>query len=73
MRELLSLFMPVIPYAVGFIALVIFLKSFVIVGGTQIAVVERKYFGKGMPRAGSSRSETKWASRPGRWGPAFTC
>ncbi len=30
--------------------LIIFFKSFVLVGGKEIAIVERKYIGKGMPQ-----------------------
>jgi uncharacterized membrane protein YqiK len=38
-------------YAIGILFLIIvFFKCFVIVGGKEIAVVERKYIGKGMPQ-----------------------
>ena len=38
------------PYIAGFAAFVLLAKSVVIVGGTQIAVLERKYFGSPMPQ-----------------------
>ena len=36
--------------AAGFVLLVLLMKSVVIVGGTEIAVLERRYFGKNMPQ-----------------------
>jgi uncharacterized membrane protein YqiK len=38
-----------IPYVVAFLALLTLWKSVVLVRGTEIAIVERKYFGKKMP------------------------
>lgn len=40
----------VLPYAIGLIVIVLIAKSIVIVGGREIAVIERKYFGKKMPQ-----------------------
>jgi regulator of protease activity HflC (stomatin/prohibitin superfamily) len=40
----------VAPYIIGFIALVLIFKSIVVVGGREIAVIERRYFGKKMPQ-----------------------
>ncbi len=49
--EAFILFMHIImPYLIGFIVLILILKSIVLVGGTEIAIVERKYFGKKMPQ-----------------------
>lgn len=39
-----------LPYAFGLIVIVLIAKSIVIVGGREIAVIERKYFGKKMPQ-----------------------
>lgn len=39
-----------IPYVVAFVALLTLWKSVVLVRGTEIAIVERKYFGKKMPQ-----------------------
>ncbi len=40
-----------IPYVLLFAAIIVLVvKSIVIVGGTEIAVLERKYFGKQMPQ-----------------------
>jgi uncharacterized membrane protein YqiK len=39
-----------IPYVVAFLALLTLWKSVVLVRGTEIAIVERKYFGKKMPQ-----------------------
>lgn len=39
-----------LPYAIGLIVIVLIAKSIVIVGGREIAVIERKYFGKKMPQ-----------------------
>ncbi len=36
------------PYVLGVAAILLLMKAVVIVGGTQIAVIERKYFGKDM-------------------------
>lgn len=38
------------PYILGAIALLILFKAIVIVGGTELAVIERKYFGKNLPQ-----------------------
>jgi regulator of protease activity HflC (stomatin/prohibitin superfamily) len=44
-------FMMYLPYMIGaFVLLIIVLKSIVIVGGREIAVLERKYFGANMPQ-----------------------
>jgi len=40
----------VAPYAIGLVVIVLIAKSIVIVGGREIAVIERKYFGKKMPQ-----------------------
>ncbi len=39
-----------LPYVIVFFAIVLFFKSVVLVGGREIAVVERRYFGKKMPQ-----------------------
>lgn len=39
-----------LPYAIGLIVIILIAKSIVIVGGREIAVIERKYFGKKMPQ-----------------------
>jgi uncharacterized membrane protein YqiK len=39
-----------VPYVVAFLALLTLWKSVVLVRGTEIAIVERKYFGKKMPQ-----------------------
>jgi uncharacterized membrane protein YqiK len=50
MEHFLDLALLVYPYVLGFIALIFILRSLVLVGGTEIAVVERKYFGRKMPQ-----------------------
>ena len=42
--------MPVLISVAAFFFLVVFFKSFVVVGGTEIAVLERKYLGKQLPQ-----------------------
>jgi uncharacterized membrane protein YqiK len=39
-----------VPYVLGLIGLIVVFRAFVLVGGTEIAVVERKYFGRKMPQ-----------------------
>ncbi|MDP3582055.1 MAG: hypothetical protein Q8S39_08960, partial [Ignavibacteria bacterium] len=50
MNNLELLLSNVLPYAIGLIVIVLIAKSIVIVGGREIAVIERKYFGKKMPQ-----------------------
>jgi len=38
------------PYALGLFAFIVLMKSIVIVGGSELAVIERKYFGKNLPQ-----------------------
>jgi regulator of protease activity HflC (stomatin/prohibitin superfamily) len=38
------------PYIIAFIVLILIYKSVILVGGREIAVVERRYFGKKMPQ-----------------------
>ena len=45
-----NIFIFVLYCAAGLLFLILFFKSFVIVGGREIAIVERKYVGKGMPQ-----------------------
>ena len=42
--------MPILVGVGAFFLLVVFFKSFVVVGGTEIAVLERKYLGKDLPQ-----------------------
>ncbi len=42
--------MMVVPYVLGFFVFILLVKSIVIVGGRELAVLERKYFGKNMPK-----------------------
>ncbi len=39
-----------LPYAIGLVVIILIAKSIVIVGGREIAVIERKYFGRKMPQ-----------------------
>ena len=50
MNNLEQLLSNILPYAIGLIVIVLIAKSIVIVGGREIAVIERKYFGKKMPQ-----------------------
>src|SRR3989442_150704 len=50
MEALLSMWNFIMPYVVGLVALILIYRSVVLVGGTEIAVVERKYFGAKMPQ-----------------------
>jgi regulator of protease activity HflC (stomatin/prohibitin superfamily) len=50
MNNLELLLSNVMPYAIGLIVIILIAKSIVIVGGREIAVIERKYFGKKMPQ-----------------------
>ena len=50
MNNLELLLSNALPYAIGLIVIVLIAKSIVIVGGREIAVIERKYFGKKMPQ-----------------------
>lgn len=50
MNNLGLLLANVLPYAIGLVVIVLIAKSIVIVGGREIAVIERKYFGKKMPQ-----------------------
>jgi regulator of protease activity HflC (stomatin/prohibitin superfamily) len=50
MNNLELLLANVAPYAIGIVVIVLIAKSIVIVGGREIAVIERKYFGKKMPQ-----------------------
>lgn len=50
MNNLELLLANVAPYAIGLVVIVLIAKSIVIVGGREIAVIERKYFGKKMPQ-----------------------
>jgi uncharacterized membrane protein YqiK len=50
MEALLALWDIFLPYLIGFILFILIVKSIVLVRGKEIAVVERKYFGKKMPQ-----------------------
>ncbi len=50
MEPFFTLFFILLPYLIGFIAFILVIKSIVLVRGTELAVVERKYFGKKMPQ-----------------------
>jgi regulator of protease activity HflC (stomatin/prohibitin superfamily) len=50
MEPLLALWDIFLPYLIGFILFILIVKSIVLVRGKEIAVVERKYFGKKMPQ-----------------------
>ncbi len=50
MEPFFSLLYTLLPYLIGFIAFILVIKSIVLVRGTELAVVERKYFGKKMPQ-----------------------
>ncbi len=50
MNNLGLLLANVLPYAIGLVVIILIAKSIVIVGGREIAVIERKYFGKKMPQ-----------------------
>ena len=50
MSEVMRFAAVYLPYVGTLVVLLLFLKAVVIVGGTQIAVVERKYFGKSLPQ-----------------------
>src|SRR5690349_13106158 len=50
MESLLYDILLIAPYVGGFILLIFILRAIVMVGGTELAVVERKYFGKRMPQ-----------------------
>jgi len=50
MDILLALVRAYYPYLLAFVAIILVWKSIVIVGGTEVAVVERKYFGAMMPQ-----------------------
>jgi uncharacterized membrane protein YqiK len=47
---LIDVVLSIVPYILGLIGLIIVFRAFVLVGGTEIAVVERKYFGRKMPQ-----------------------
>jgi uncharacterized membrane protein YqiK len=48
--DLLALLLHYAPYLLGLFALFLLWKSILLVGGTEIAVMERKYFGASMPQ-----------------------
>jgi regulator of protease activity HflC (stomatin/prohibitin superfamily) len=50
MSEFVRVVLPMWPYAAAFVGFVLLVKAIVIVGGTQLAVLERKYFGEPMPQ-----------------------
>lgn len=50
MPDILLIALNFLPYFLTLFALFILFKSIVVVGGTEISVVERKYFGKMMPK-----------------------
>ena len=50
MAEIINIIGLIYPYVALLIVLILFFKSYVLVGGTEIAVVERKYIGKNMPQ-----------------------
>ena len=50
MEQLIVFINVILPYVIGFILLLLIYKSVVLVGGAEIAVVERKYFGSNMPQ-----------------------
>ena len=50
MAQFVAFMLVAYPYILGFFALVVLFKSVVIVGGREIAVVERKYLGRQMPQ-----------------------
>ena len=50
MSNLLLLISDLFPYIIAFIAIVLVFKSVVLVGGREIAVIERRYFGRKMPQ-----------------------
>jgi uncharacterized membrane protein YqiK len=50
MAGLMHFVMVAWPYAAGLVGLVLLYNSVVVVGGTQVAVLERKYLGKQMPQ-----------------------
>ena len=42
--------MPILISVVALFLLIVFFRSFVVVGGTEIAVLERRYLGKDLPQ-----------------------
>jgi uncharacterized membrane protein YqiK len=50
MEAILELWNIFLPYIIGFVLFILIVKSIVLVRGKEIAVVERKYFGKKMPQ-----------------------
>ncbi len=50
MSEVMRFAAVYLPYVGALVVLLLLFKAVVIVGGTQIAVVERKYFGKSLPQ-----------------------
>lgn len=50
MTALTDTFVQMLPYLAAFVVLVLLFKSVVLVGGREIAVVERRYLGKNMPQ-----------------------
>ena len=50
MSNLLLLISDLFPYIIAFIAIVLVFRSVVLVGGREIAVIERRYFGRKMPQ-----------------------
>lgn len=50
MENILLFLSTAYPYILAFIGLILIIKSVVLVGGRELAVVERRYFGKSMPQ-----------------------
>ena len=50
MESILPLITSLLPWVLGFFAFIIIVKAIVLVGGKEIAVMERKYFGKKLPQ-----------------------
>src|SRR5437773_10181674 len=50
MESFLPFINTILPYVIGLLAFLLILRSVVMVGGTQIVIAERKYFGRKMPQ-----------------------
>ncbi len=73
MSEVLRGFLLYGPYVLGVIVILLVLKAVVIVGGTQIAVIERKYFGKDMAQGRVVALSGEVGIQARTLGPGCTC